>query len=42
MAFVGFSFVGFESAGSIAEEVHDPRQNLPKAVIFSISLSRWS
>ncbi len=37
MAFVGFSFVGFESAGSIAEEVHHPRKNLPKAVIFSIS-----
>lgn len=36
-AFVGWSFVGFESAGSIAEEVHHPRKNLPKAVIFSIS-----
>ena len=37
MAFVGWSFVGFESAGSIAEEVRNPRRNLPKAVIFSIS-----
>lgn len=37
MAFVGWSFVGFESAGSIAEEVRDPRRTLPKAVIFSIS-----
>jgi amino acid transporter len=37
MAFVGWSFVGFESAGSIAEEVHNPRVNLPKAVIFSIA-----
>jgi amino acid transporter len=37
MAFVGFSFVGFESAGSIAEEVRNPRKNVPKAVIFSIS-----
>lgn len=37
MAFVGWSFVGFESAGSIAEEVHEPRRNLPKAVIFSIT-----
>ena len=36
-AFVGWSFVGFESAGSIAEEVHHPRRNLPKAVIFSIT-----
>ncbi|MEY4901253.1 MAG: hypothetical protein RI895_1675 [Actinomycetota bacterium] len=37
MAFVGFSFVGFESAGSIAEEVRNPRKNIPKAVIFSIT-----
>ncbi len=40
MAFIGWSFVGFESAGSIAEEVHEPRRNLPKAVIFSIVLHR--
>ena len=37
MAFVGWSFVGFESAGSIAEEVRRPRRNLPKAVIFSLA-----
>lgn len=37
MAFVGWSFVGFESAGSIAEEVHHPKKNLPKAVVFSIA-----
>ncbi len=37
LAFVGFSFVGFESAGAIAEEVHEPRRNLPKAVIFSLT-----
>jgi amino acid transporter len=37
MAFVGWSFVGFESAGSIAEEVQQPRRNLPRAVIFSIA-----
>jgi amino acid transporter len=36
IAFIGFSFVGFESAGSIAEEVHEPRRNLPKAVLFSL------
>lgn len=36
MAFVGWTFVGFESAGSIAEEVKDPQRNLPKAVIFSL------
>lgn len=38
VAFVGFSFVGFESAGSIAEEVHEPRRNLPKAVLLSLTL----
>jgi amino acid transporter len=37
IAFIGWSFVGFESAGAIAEEVHEPRKNLPKAVIFSLS-----
>ncbi|RKQ89165.1 amino acid/polyamine/organocation transporter (APC superfamily) [Mycolicibacterium mucogenicum 261Sha1.1M5] len=37
IVFIGFSFVGFESAGSIAEEVHEPRKNLPRAVLFSIS-----
>lgn len=37
VAFVGWSFVGFESAGSIAEEVHDPRRNVPKAVLMSIT-----
>lgn len=34
--FIAFSFVGFESAGSIAEEVHEPKKNLPKAVLISI------
>lgn len=37
LAFIGFSFVGFESAGSIAEEVAEPRKNLPKAILFSLS-----
>jgi len=36
VAFIGWSFVGFESAGAIAEEVHEPRRNLPKAIIFSL------
>lgn len=36
VAFIGWSFVGFESAGSIAEEVHEPRRQLPKAVLFSL------
>ncbi len=37
VAFIGFSFVGFESAGAIAEEVHEPRRDLPKAVLFSLT-----
>ena len=37
IAFVGWSFVGFESAGAIAEEVHEPRRNLPKAILFSLT-----
>lgn len=36
IVFIGFSFVGFESAGSIAEEVHEPQKHLPKAILFSI------
>jgi len=37
VAFIGWSFVGFESAGAIAEEVHEPRKNLPKSVILSLT-----
>jgi amino acid transporter len=37
VAFIGFSFVGFESAGAIAEEVREPRRDLPKAVLFSLT-----
>lgn len=36
VAIVGWAFVGFESAGAVAEEVEDPQRNIPKAVIFSI------
>jgi L-asparagine transporter-like permease len=36
VAFVGWAFVGFESAGDIAEEVKDPERAVPKAMIFSI------
>lgn len=38
VAFVGFSFVGFESAGAIAEEVREPRRAVPRAVISSLTL----
>jgi amino acid transporter len=36
VAFIGFSFVGFESAGSIAEEVKAARHVLPKAISLSL------
>lgn len=36
LVFIGFSFVGFESAGAIAEEVSEPRKNLPKAILFAL------
>lgn len=35
-AVVGWSFLGFESAGSIAEEVHEPARNVPRAIFFSL------
>jgi len=36
VAFVGYSFVGFETAGAVAEEVKDPERNAPKAIILSL------
>lgn len=36
VAFAGFSFLGFEAAGSIAEEVKEARQVLPKAITLSL------
>lgn len=38
VAFVGWSFVGFESAGDIAEEVENPERSVPKAMIWSITI----
>jgi amino acid transporter len=38
IAFVGWSFLGFEAAGSVAEEVDDPERNVPKAIIFGLLL----
>jgi amino acid transporter len=35
-AYVGWSFVGFEAAGSIAEEVERPERDVPKALILSL------
>ncbi|MFJ4170551.1 APC family permease [Paenarthrobacter sp. NPDC089714] len=36
VAFVGWSFVGFEAASSIAEEVKGPARAVPKAMIMSL------
>jgi amino acid transporter len=38
IAFVGWSFLGFEAAGSVAEEVDDPERNVPKAIVFGLLL----
>jgi amino acid transporter len=36
VAILGYSFVGFESIGSVAEEVHKPHRTVPRALIFSM------
>lgn len=36
VAFVGWAFVGFESAGSMAEEVEDPNRDVPRAILLSL------
>src|SRR5436305_452969 len=39
VASIGWSFVGFESAGPIREEVHQPRRRLPKGVLFPLMVN---
>lgn len=36
IAVVGWSFLGFESAGSIAEEVRSPERNVPWAIVLGL------
>ncbi len=36
VALIGWSFIGFESAGDIAEEVRDPSRQVPRALLFSL------
>ncbi len=36
VALIGWSFIGFESAGDIAEEVEDPHRSVPKALVLSL------
>src|ERR1700754_1679857 len=38
IAYVGWSFLGFEAAGSVAEEVDEPERNGPKATILPLLL----
>lgn len=33
IAFMGWTFLGFEAAGSMAEEVHEPAKNVPRAIV---------
>lgn len=36
IAVAGWSFLGFEAAGSIAEEVENPSRQVPKAIFYSL------
>lgn len=36
VAVAGWSFLGFEAAGSVAEEVKDPSRQVPKAIFYSL------
>jgi amino acid transporter len=36
VAIAGWALLGFESAGSVAEEVKDPGRSIPRAMIFSL------
>lgn len=38
IAFIGWAFVGFESAGAVAEEVEHPGRDVPRAVLLSLVL----
>ncbi|RBJ65061.1 amino acid transporter, partial [Pseudomonas sp. MWU12-2534b] len=36
IAYCGWAFVGFESAGAVAEEVKDPERAVPKAMLLCL------
>lgn len=36
VALIGWSFIGFESAGDIAEEVEEPHRQVPRALVLSL------
>ncbi|WP_396837046.1 APC family permease [Mycobacterium sp. ITM-2016-00317] len=37
LAFTGWSILGFESAGAIAEEVKNPQRSVPRAMLFAVA-----
>ena len=39
IAYVGWSFLGFEAAGSVAEEVDEPERNVPKAITIGADVA---
>src|SRR5215210_7513290 len=36
VAFIGWAYVGFDTAASVAEECNDPERDIPKAIILSL------
>jgi amino acid transporter len=36
VAFIGWAYVGFDTAASVAEECKEPRRDIPKAIILSL------
>jgi amino acid transporter len=38
VAYIGWSFQGFESAGAVAEETKDPERAVPRAIVLSMLL----
>ena len=34
-----YSFIGFEDLANVAEEVKDPRRNLPRAIVISLAVA---
>ena len=36
LAIAGWAFIGFDACSTIAEETHDPKRMVPRAVFFSL------
>jgi amino acid transporter len=37
VAYIAYSFIGFEASASVGEEVHDANRALPKAVVYALA-----